>query len=204
METIIMGEKIDKAGMSLINLCLRGLIIVFLLVFGTIFFIRARNMATIRSTAADMIRYSTAITDYITDHGVAPTNPFGPIHHKKPFIRELLPYLGMARCMDWWRYPFRIWTGAGNRIYGLSTTRDNDFIIASFGKKGLIDGWKYDPDDPARGGFPLISTSDFERDIVLMNGEWVRAPFFILDKNRSSGQAKNIGHKDGDEDGSAR
>lgn len=185
-----MKKIIEKDNMSVMELFIKGFLIVFLFIFGISFFIRARNMAAVCSTVADMKKFSTAISQYIKDHGTVPTNPHGPVHRKKELIRELMPYIDHTRCMDWWGYSFNIWTGPGNRVFGFSTKENHDFIIASFGKDGNIDSWSYNPEDTSKGGFFLKKTSDFEKDIILMNGEFVRAPFFVLQDKRKKKDAR--------------
>lgn len=139
-------------------------------------FSRARERATMKSTIADMKNWGEAIACYIADHSVAPTNPHGIINYKKPILKELSPYLNSISVFDWWGYPFRIWIGKGISQYGITTISDKDFIIASFGKYGIQDGWKYDPKNPEPGFLEAKNRENSNKDIVLWNNKFIRCP----------------------------
>jgi hypothetical protein len=137
---------------------------------------KAKNTATLRATLADMHMWEMAIKGYISDFGSAPANPNGKINYKKPILRELMPYLKRIRIYDWWGFGYWIWTGANVDKYGIRTTGPGDFIVVSLGKKGIRDNWKFDPQLPQDGLFECRSPEDFEKDIVLWNGRFVRGP----------------------------
>lgn len=137
---------------------------------------KAKNMATLRATIADMHMWERAITDYVSDFGAAPTNPNGKINYKKPILRELLPYLERVKTTDLWGSSYWIWTQAGIDEYGIRTAGVQDFVIVSLGKKGLRENWTYDPRQPQAGHYLVSSSKDFEKDLVLWNGRFVRGP----------------------------
>jgi len=159
-------------GELLLFLVLLGILIALLIPL----FITARERATLKSTMADMRIWGEAITCYIADHSVAPINPRGVMHYKKPILKELSPYLNAIQVFDWWGHPFRIWIGKAIGQYGITTTNDKEFIIASFGKDGIIEGWKYDPKSPNSGFFNLKELEDFEKDLVMWNNKFIRCP----------------------------
>jgi type II secretory pathway pseudopilin PulG len=139
-------------------------------------FEHARDTATLRATLADMNMWRGAMERYISDHGAAPTNPNGKIRYKKPILREMLPYLDRVRSADWWGGNYWIWTGAGTNEYGLRSTGPADYLIVSLGKGCLRENWRFDPAHPRAGYFEICEPSDFEKDIVLWNGLFVRYP----------------------------
>jgi hypothetical protein len=112
----------------------------------------------------------------VNDHAKAPSNPFGVLHYKKQIIQDLMPYFRAIRIVDWWANPFWIWTGKGNDVYGLRTSDDRDFVMASFGRKRVKEDWSYDADHPESGCYEVRDRKDFERDIVMWNGRFIRCP----------------------------
>jgi len=139
-------------------------------------YITAKERATQKSTMADMHMWEQAITNYIADHSVAPTNPRGIMNYKKPIIKEVSPYLKAIRIADWWGHPLWIWTGKGNSQYGITTINDKDFIITSLGKEGIKEGWKYDPKNPKSGFFEIKKLEDFEKDLIMWRNRFIRCP----------------------------
>ncbi|MCJ7682241.1 MAG: hypothetical protein MUP70_16060 [Candidatus Aminicenantes bacterium] len=163
------------------ELSLKGFLILFvgytaLLTLGTVLFSRAGHEAAVRSNVKDIRHWAAAISAYISEHGTAPTNPHGLLHPKIPFVRELIPYLKYIRMNDHWGETFRIWTGPGNHIYGIKTSGSNDFIIASYGARGNLDGWDISHRETAF--FSLKKKSSFQHDIVYFNGRFIHGPFF--------------------------
>lgn len=153
------------------------LVILSIMVASLIYlFFKARDKASLVSTMEDLKNWGEAISCYIADHSVAPTNPRGIMHHKKPIIKELFPYLKAIRVRDWWGYPFHIWIGKGNKQYGIETTNDKDFIIVSVGRKGIPEGWKYDPKNPESGFYKIKKREDLNNDIVMWNNKFIRCP----------------------------
>jgi type II secretory pathway pseudopilin PulG len=141
-------------------------------------FRNAKNTATLRATIADMETWARAIERYTADHGAAPTNPNGRLTYKKPIVRELMPYLDRIKITDLWGFGYWIWTGPGIGKFGLKTTGPGDFIIMSLGKKERPEAWRFDPARPRAGLFTVREPEDFEKDIVLWNGRFVRGPIW--------------------------
>jgi type II secretory pathway pseudopilin PulG len=137
---------------------------------------KAKNTATLRATMAEMQMWARGISDYIEDFGLAPTNPNGKISYKKPIVREMLPYLERVRTTDWWGFSYRIWTGKGIDKCGIRTTGAQDFIILSVGKEGIPENWTFDPNEPQAGFYEIRNIEDFEKDLILWDGRFVRCP----------------------------
>ena len=165
-----------KKGFTVWELILSLVILGILLAVLIPFYLRAKERATQKSTMADMHMWGEAIALYIEENSVAPTNPRGRINYKKPIIKELTPYLKAIRIVDWWGHTFYFWTKKGDNWYGIPTSTNKDFIIASRGKEGLLEGWKYDPENPESGYFDIKKFNDFEKDLVLWNKKFVRCP----------------------------
>jgi len=166
-----------RRGFTLFGL-LFALVVVSLLV--TLFipiYDRAKSNATLRATLADLDMWQRAVQAYISDHGMAPTNPGGRIRYKKPILRDMLAYLPHIRSTDWWGNNYLIWTGPGNHEYGIRTAGKTDVILVSTGKGGLRETWTFDPARPRAGLYEIRETSDYEKDIVIWNGRLARGPF---------------------------
>jgi hypothetical protein len=123
-----------------------------------------------------MEMWSRAIERYAIDHGAAPTNPNGRLTYKKPILLELLPYLERVRITDLWGFSYWIWTGPGIDEFGIRTTGPEDFLIVSMGKKEWRESWTFDPRRPQAGLFEIRDEEDFNKDVVLWNGRFVRGP----------------------------
>jgi hypothetical protein len=137
---------------------------------------RARNVAAFKSTLSDIRLWDDAVRAYNSAKGAAPANPKGPILFRKPIVDELAPFMDQFRTLDWWGYNYQIWTGPGNREYGIALTAPEDFLIVSTGKGGVREPWAYDPAHPDAGLFAVEVPEDYEKDLVIWNGRFVRGP----------------------------
>ena len=165
-----------KNGFTVWELILSLVILGILLAVLIPLYLTAKQRATQKSTMADMQMWGEAVALYIEENSVAPSNPRGSLHYKKLIIKELTPYLKAIRVVDWWGHAFFVWTGRGDNWYGIPTTSEKDFIIASCGKEGLQEGWRYEPENPESGYFEMKKYKDFEKDLVLWNIKFIRCP----------------------------
>jgi prepilin-type N-terminal cleavage/methylation domain-containing protein len=135
----------------------------------------ALQKAKVRGTQKDISALATSITDYITDHAVAPPNN-GDV--TDAFKTALSPMnLKVLPTTDQWGTNFKVYTGAsidGN--YGIVGSTSDDFLITSYGRGGLLEGFTYDPMAPETGLYAIAAASDFERDLVSVNGSFIRGP----------------------------
>jgi len=136
----------------------------------------ARERATQKSTLLDMQKWAEAMSSYVADYSIAPTNPQGGLNYEKEILDELSPYLKTISIVDWWGYPYRIWTGKGITKYGITIEDEKEFIFASFGRKGYMEGWRYDPNNPEQGFFVLNKLEDYEKDLVIWSSTFIRSP----------------------------
>jgi len=121
---------------------------------------------------------SQAISDYVKDHGVSPKQS-GSFDRNSPFYKALSPfYIKVIPEKDGWGNNILVFSGkAGNGLYkGIKGCTDKDFIVVSFGRDGKKDSWKYDPKNPGAGLYVLESLDDFDRDLIIWNGNWIKAP----------------------------
>jgi hypothetical protein len=126
-----------------------------------------------------------AMTDYTTDYGVPPKQA-GTYTRGGEFNEALSPfYIKTLPISDDWEGNFPVFSGkACNGVYdGIEGCTDKDIIIVSYGRDGKKENWKYDPKKPEAGLYELKSEKDYDKDLVIWNGIWIRAPQ-IVKKNK--------------------
>ena len=136
---------------------------------------KAKQKTTMKSVAV----ISTAIADYVTDNGIAPTQT-GVYAGGDLFYLSLSPfYIKVLPVTDQWGTDFQVHCGlACNGKYGAADASTDDFLVASWGrdKKDNVDGATFNPMNPEAGLFIVKQMSDFDRDLVMWNGSWILAP----------------------------
>jgi len=139
--------------------------------------ITAIQKAKQKSTMKDIVVISTAVTDYVTDNGVTPTQS-GTYTASSDFYTALSPfYVKVLPLTDQWGTLFNAYCGtAANGPYGVAGAAGDDFVIASYGRAGLPEGFIFDPADPEAGMYVVSQAAHFDRDLVMWNGSWIRAP----------------------------
>ena len=126
----------------------------------------------------DMTYIETAMADYKTDFGVPPKQA-GTYDRHGEFDKTLSPfYIKVLPVEDGWGNGFRVYTGkACNGSYeGIKGCTDKDTVVVSYGRDGKKENWKYNPRNPEAGLYELKSDSDYDKDLVMWNGKWIRAP----------------------------
>jgi len=139
--------------------------------------ITAIQKAKQKSTMKDVSVISTAITDYVTDNGMAPAQN-GTYDGNSPFYGELSPfYIKVMPVTDQWGTGFHVYCSAaviGN--YGINEGLADDFLVASLGRGGDVEGWQFSRTSPELGWYVVKTGADFTNDLVQWNGSWIRAP----------------------------
>lgn len=139
--------------------------------------ITAIQKAKQKSTMKDIVVISTAVTDYVTDNGITPTQN-GTYSATDAFYTGLSPfYVKVLPLTDQWGTLYNAYCGTdvdGN--YGISGAAGDDFVIASYGRAGLLESFSFSPTDPEAGLFVVSQSSHFNNDLVMWNGSWIRAP----------------------------
>ncbi len=144
--------------------------------------ITAIQKARQKTTMKDMIIIATACADYVTDNGKAPDagNQDGALAAGNNFIQAVSPfYVKACPVNDQWGNAFAVHSGtAAATISGIDATivGDDDFVIVSYGRKGVNENFTFNPSDPLSGLFTVSGMPDFEKDLINWNGAWIRAP----------------------------
>ncbi len=139
--------------------------------------ITAIQKAKQKSTMKDITVISTAVTDYVTDNGITPTQT-GTYAATDAFYTALSPfYIKVLPLSDQWGTGFNAHCGTdvdGN--YGITGAAGDDFVIASYGRAGLLEAFSFVATDPEAGMYVVSQSAHFNRDLVMWNGSWIRAP----------------------------
>lgn len=132
-----------------------------------------------KNTMKEITIIATAIVDYIIDRGTAPTQN-GAYDENSDFYTALCPfYLKSIPVKDSWGNNFLVYCGtAANGKYGIADCRSDDSVVVSLGRDGKKEVWKFDADSPEAGLFLITNSDDYDKDLIMWNGSWIRAPKF--------------------------
>jgi len=130
-----------------------------------------------KTAMLDIITISTALADFVTDNGTTPKQE-GIYSEGSDFYYSLSPfYIKELPIKDPWGNNYRAYCGlACNGKFGISGAMTDDFIIVSYGKDGEKEIWEFNAASPEAGIFVVKDASDFDKDLVMWNGSWIRAP----------------------------
>jgi len=131
-----------------------------------------------KGTMKDINSLATAITDYITDNGMAPTGQtWGPIVNNVYSVLSGF-YLKVLPQNDQWNFPFQLLCGSGQPggYTGISLTGVDDFVIASYGRDRAVTAFTFNPLSPATAFFQITGMDSYNQDLVNWSGSWAHAP----------------------------
>ena len=129
-----------------------------------------------KTTMKGLFNISTAIADYITDHGRAPTQD-GTYDGSSVFYDAISTfYIKVLPLTDEWGTGIRVWCGSAATQYGISSPLQEDYIVASFGRDRAQEDFTFDFNAPEEGLYEVSSLVDFDKDLVAYNGNWIRYP----------------------------
>jgi hypothetical protein len=126
----------------------------------------------------DVTLINHAMTDYMTDYGTPPKQS-GTYTRESEFNKALSPfYVRDLPVSDDWEGNYRVYSGKTcNGVYdGIEGCTEKDIVIVSYGRDGKKENWTYNPDKPEAGLYELKSEKDYDKDLVIWNGNWIRAP----------------------------
>ena len=129
-----------------------------------------------KSTMRDMRTIGVAIADYVTDNGSAPAQE-GIYDGSSAFYNAVSPfYVKTLPLNDKWGTGYRVWCGSAAAEYGISDALGDDFLVASFGRDKAQESFVFDEGSFGAGLFQVASISDFDKDLIMWNGIWIRYP----------------------------
>ncbi len=139
--------------------------------------ITAIQKAKQKTTMKDVATICTALTDYVTDNGTLMVQS-GTYTASVPFYGDISPfYVKVLPINDQWGNGYNVFCGAavdGN--YAIAGAGGDDFVVASWGRDKALEGFAFDPANPENGMFVVNQMAHFNRDLVMWNGSWIRAP----------------------------
>lgn len=135
-----------------------------------------------KSTMKDINALATACVSYTTLNGKAPASGIqeGILTPRNEFIKAIAPeHMPVCPIKDKWGNPYVIYTGiktANFRGFTSEMVGPEDFIIISYGRDGQEEGFIFDPHDPEKGAFVIEAITDYAKDLVSWNANWIRSP----------------------------
>jgi type II secretion system protein G len=134
----------------------------------------ALQKAKIRGTQKDINTIATATADYITDKSV----PFVANGSIDATVKTALSpmYIKVLPVNDQWGTAFHVYTGTNSNQYGVTGSASDDFLISSYGRDAALESWTYNASTPESGLYTISTTADFTKDLVNMNGSFIRGP----------------------------
>jgi len=137
--------------------------------------ITAIQKAKQKETMRSILTISTAIADYVTDNGSAPTQD-GTYDTSAGFYTAISPfYIKVLPLTDQWGNSFYAYGGSdcdGN--WGVTGAAADDFVVASYGRDKLLEGFSFAASAPEAGLFTVTAMTHFNYDLVMWNGSWIR------------------------------
>ncbi len=135
----------------------------------------ALQKAKVRGTQKDISTMATTIADYVTDKATPPANSGDISTTLKSALSPM--YIKVLPTKDQWGTNFKVYTGtAVDGNYGLSGSAVDDFLVSSYGRGGALESFTYTAATPEAGLYTISSTADFEKDLVSLNGSFIRGP----------------------------
>ncbi len=131
----------------------------------------------LKRTMVDIATITTALANYITDNGVLPKQD-GIYDENSEFRKALSPfYVKVLPIIDAWGNNYRVYCGeVCNGKYGISRCGADDFVVVSYGRDGKKEDFKFNSSDLRAGLYYIESADDFDKDLIMWNGSWIRAP----------------------------
>jgi len=136
---------------------------------------QALQKAKIRGTQKDIGTIASTVVEYVTDKGIPPANNGDISDTLKTSLAPM--YIKVLPLRDQWGTNFKVYTGTScNGQYGITGAVADDFVVASYGRGGALEGWSYAPATPEGGLYTISAVTDFEKDLVNWNGSFIRGP----------------------------
>ena len=139
-----------------------------------------------KGTMKEIVSIATAAADFTTDTGEWTFNQSGDIDSSSAFVLALTPfYLKICPVTDYWGEPYKVYVGIQSTVRNIQAddVGTEDFVIESFGRDIITDGWVYDPADTGDDYYTVTGHPAFNYDLVNWNGSWIRAPRVSISGN---------------------
>lgn len=139
--------------------------------------ITAIQKAKQKTTMKDVATICTALADFVTDNGTTMAQT-GTYAASDIFYTSISPfYVKVLPINDQWGNGYNVFCGdAVDGNYGIAGAGGDDFLVASWGRDKALEGFTFDASNPELGMFVVNQMAHFNRDLVMWNGSWIRAP----------------------------
>lgn len=141
--------------------------------------ITAIQKAKQKSAMKDILSMATAASDCMADNGEWTMAQSGDIHASSEFVLAITPfYIKFCPITDPWGESYKVYLGdlAAVRSISSDDIGPEDFVIESYGRDSISDGWEYDPADTEDDYYTVDGWQAFKYDMINWNGGWIRAP----------------------------
>jgi len=168
-----------KRGFSLIEVLVAIVIVGILAVLFIPQLTGAMQKSKQKGTMRDINSIAVALTDFVSDHGTAPTGVSGPLASGGPLYTALSGfYLKVLPQNDQWGTPFDIWCGsaADSSYSNVTNNGTDDFVVASRGRNKSSDAFAFNPMAPTTAYFDITGITSFNEDLVNWSGSWIHVP----------------------------
>jgi type II secretion system protein G len=147
--------------------------------------LEAIQKAKQKSSMKEIMSMSTAMADYITDHGdwtlVAQD---GALVQGCPFQTAVATfYMKIVPLGDPWNTPYQVFCGdaavRGAIASAGTEAGSDDFAVESFGRNKIVgpkQASDYSTTTPEAGFYNVSKMADFDNDLVAWNGSWIVGP----------------------------
>jgi type II secretion system protein G len=145
----------------------------------------ALQKAKQKGTVKDINTIATAVMEYVTDKGYAPTTATGEIAANDDTVQALQGfYVKIMPIRDQWGNPFYVYGGGGcsGNAFGieLPTGQDDwgndEFIVGSLGRNGAAGDHEWETSDLSLNLYDVNTMNDFNKEIANWNGNLVIGP----------------------------
>ena len=136
-----------------------------------------------KSTMKDIVSIATAASDFVTDNGEWTIIQSGDIDESSEFVEAITPFhIKICPVVDYWGEPYKVYLGdlAVVRSIADEDVGPEDFVIESYGRDGISDGWTWDASATDDDFYTVDSLEAFRHDMVNWNGSWIRSPRVAL------------------------
>jgi len=144
--------------------------------------ITAMQKAKQKATMKDIVTISTALTDYVTDNGIAPAHSGVLTGATDTFLANIAPfYVKICPWADKWGFGYVINTRdsiiGDFGVTSVATPGNDEFVVGSTGRNGgQGPTYAYDATNPEAGLYFVKSMGDFDEDLAMWNGNWIVCP----------------------------
>ncbi len=137
----------------------------------------AMQKARQKGTMKDISTMATYLMDFTTDRGTSPAWDGSAYTRSDTLYTDICPFYAKAiPYADQWGNAFAIYSGTSWTAAWLGMTPSGSFDDFAIGSSGRGTAWTFDYSSTGPDFFTVTQMSDFEKDLVSWNGQYVSKP----------------------------